>query len=58
MIKAHHASAIRYLSRRYDRPWQAPLRLALKIGLGARYLASKVLTGIGRGAEPTRSRSA
>jgi N-acetylglucosaminyl-diphospho-decaprenol L-rhamnosyltransferase len=54
MIKAHHASAIRYLGRRYPRPWQAPLRWGLTAGLGARYLASKVLTRIGRGAEPTR----
>jgi len=55
MIKAHHASAIRYLRRRYAAPWQLPLRLVLTAGLGARYYASKVLAGIGRGAEPTRA---
>lgn len=55
MIKAHHASAIRYLNRRYAARWQLPLRLALTAGLGARYLASKVLAGIGRGADPTRA---
>lgn len=36
MIRAHHASAAQYLSRRYDAPWQAPLRLALRAGLRAR----------------------
>lgn len=56
MIKAHHASAIRYLSRRYSRWWQAPLRWGITGGLGVRYLASKVLKGIGRGAEPARVR--
>ncbi len=54
MIKAHHASAIRYLNRRYAAPWQLPLRLALTVGLGARYLASKLVARIGHGASPTR----
>lgn len=36
MIRAHHASAETYLHRRYDAPWQAPLRLALSAGLRAR----------------------
>ncbi len=54
MIKAHHASAIRYLNRRYPRFWQAPLRTALRLGLGGRYVASRVIRRIGRGAEPTR----
>ncbi|MBM3685197.1 MAG: glycosyltransferase family 2 protein [Actinobacteria bacterium] len=54
MIKAHHASAIRYLERRYGRIWQAPLRAVLRGGLGARYLAARVVRRIGRGAEPTR----
>jgi N-acetylglucosaminyl-diphospho-decaprenol L-rhamnosyltransferase len=57
MTKAHHASAIRYLSRRYHRWWQAPLRWGLTAGLGARYHASKVLTRIGRGT-PTGRRPA
>lgn len=57
MIKAHHASAIRYLSRRYPGRLRAPLRWVLKAGLGARYAASKALAGIGRGAEPTRMRT-
>jgi N-acetylglucosaminyl-diphospho-decaprenol L-rhamnosyltransferase len=54
MVKAHHASAIRYMTRKYPRPWQAPLRWAIKGGLGARWALSTVLSGIGRGAAPTR----
>lgn len=36
MVRAHHASARRYLSRAYSAPWQAPLRWALSAGLRAR----------------------
>jgi len=36
MIRAHHASAYRYLSRRYHRPHQAPVRWALRAGLWVR----------------------
>jgi N-acetylglucosaminyl-diphospho-decaprenol L-rhamnosyltransferase len=36
MIRAHHASARRYLHHRYDRPHQAPLRLAITVGLALR----------------------
>ena len=36
MIRAHHASARRYLSRRYARWYQLPLRLALRLGLRVR----------------------
>jgi N-acetylglucosaminyl-diphospho-decaprenol L-rhamnosyltransferase len=36
MIRAHHASARRYLHRRYDRWYQAPLRLAITLGLALR----------------------
>lgn len=36
MIRAHHRSALRYLKRRYDRWYLAPLRLALAAGLGVR----------------------
>jgi N-acetylglucosaminyl-diphospho-decaprenol L-rhamnosyltransferase len=36
MVAAHHASAYRYLSRRYDRPWQLPLRWVLRAGLSVR----------------------
>ena len=36
MVRAHHASARRYLNRAYGEPWQAPLRWALSAGLRAR----------------------
>jgi len=36
MLRAHHESAYRYLAQRYPRPYQAPLRLALRAGLAAR----------------------
>lgn len=36
MIRAHHASALRYLTRRYSAWYLAPLRLLLAVGLGAR----------------------
>lgn len=41
MVRAHHASAAHYLSRVYDRPYQAPLRGALRLALDmrARYLS-------------------
>lgn len=54
MAKAHHDSAYRYLARRYHRPVHAPLRWALRVGLGARLLLSRVFTGITQGAKPTR----
>jgi len=38
MISAHHASAARYLTRRYDRWFEWPVRVALRIGLKAREL--------------------
>jgi N-acetylglucosaminyl-diphospho-decaprenol L-rhamnosyltransferase len=36
MIRAHHASAYRYLARRYHRWYQAPVRWALRAGLWVR----------------------
>jgi N-acetylglucosaminyl-diphospho-decaprenol L-rhamnosyltransferase len=36
MISAHHASAERYLHRRYHRWYQWPVRLAISVGLKAR----------------------
>ncbi|BDZ65789.1 glycosyltransferase [Agromyces mangrovi Wang et al. 2018] len=36
MDRAHHASAYRYLASVYDRWYHAPLRLALRTGLGLR----------------------
>jgi N-acetylglucosaminyl-diphospho-decaprenol L-rhamnosyltransferase len=38
MISAHHASATRYLTGRYDRWFEWPVRVALRIGLKAREL--------------------
>jgi N-acetylglucosaminyl-diphospho-decaprenol L-rhamnosyltransferase len=36
MIRAHHASAVRYLCRRYDRWYQWPVRVAIRVGLAVR----------------------
>ncbi|GAA2726043.1 glycosyltransferase family 2 protein [Cellulomonas aerilata] len=36
MISAHHASARRYLHRRYHRWYHAPLRLAITVGMAVR----------------------
>jgi N-acetylglucosaminyl-diphospho-decaprenol L-rhamnosyltransferase len=38
MISAHHASAARYLSHRYDRWYQWPVRVAIRTGLRVREL--------------------
>lgn len=51
MADAHHRSAYRYLSRRYDKPWQAPLRLVLKAGLAARAFLSKRSAKVAGGAD-------
>jgi N-acetylglucosaminyl-diphospho-decaprenol L-rhamnosyltransferase len=54
MAAEHHRSAWRYLSGRY-RGWRwAPLRLALRIGLGARSAVSRVVPRIAAGAEAQR----
>ncbi|GLI26089.1 glycosyl transferase [Agromyces rhizosphaerae] len=47
MDRAHHDSAYRYLSRVYPRWYHAPLRLALRAGLGARSLARSRQDGNG-----------
>lgn len=39
MLRAHHASAYRFLADRHPAWWQAPLRWALRWGLGLRALA-------------------
>jgi N-acetylglucosaminyl-diphospho-decaprenol L-rhamnosyltransferase len=54
MLRAHHASAYRYLAGRYSGPAWLPVRLALRLGLTARYAASLVVSGVGEGAKPTR----
>ena len=54
MLRAHHASAYRYLSGRYGGFRWAPVRLALRVGLAARYRLSLLIRGLGEGAKPTR----
>ncbi|QOQ38298.1 glycosyltransferase [Trueperella pecoris] len=36
MLRAHHDSAYTYLAKVYNKPWQAPLRLAVRAGLKVR----------------------
>jgi N-acetylglucosaminyl-diphospho-decaprenol L-rhamnosyltransferase len=55
MQRVHHTSALRYLARRYPGPARAPLRGALRAGLGARMLVSYVSGRVGAGAQPQRS---
>jgi N-acetylglucosaminyl-diphospho-decaprenol L-rhamnosyltransferase len=55
MQRVHHTSALRYLSGQYPRRRQAPLRWALRGGLGARMLVSYVSSKVGEGARPQRS---
>jgi N-acetylglucosaminyl-diphospho-decaprenol L-rhamnosyltransferase len=58
MLRAHHASAYRYLSGVY-RGWRwAPVRLLLRAGLAARYLVSLVVRPVREGARPTRTATA
>ncbi len=54
MSKAHHESAYRYLSRRYDGQRWASVRAALRVGLWMRYQLSRRVGRIGHGAQPTR----
>jgi N-acetylglucosaminyl-diphospho-decaprenol L-rhamnosyltransferase len=55
MQRVHHTSALRYLARRYPGRLRAPLRAALRIGLGGRMLFSYVSARVGAGAQPQRS---
>jgi N-acetylglucosaminyl-diphospho-decaprenol L-rhamnosyltransferase len=41
MISAHHASAAHYLTHRYDRWFEWPVRVALRVGLKARELVER-----------------
>jgi len=52
MQRVHHTSALRYLSGQYPRRRHAPLRAALRGGLGARMLVSYVSGRVGAGAAP------
>jgi N-acetylglucosaminyl-diphospho-decaprenol L-rhamnosyltransferase len=55
MQRVHHTSALRYLASRYPGRLHAPLRGALRAGLGARMLVSYVSARVGAGAQPQRS---
>jgi N-acetylglucosaminyl-diphospho-decaprenol L-rhamnosyltransferase len=55
MQRVHHTSALRYLTRRYPGPARAPLRLALRAGLGGRMLLSYLSSRVGAGAQPQQS---
>jgi N-acetylglucosaminyl-diphospho-decaprenol L-rhamnosyltransferase len=55
MQRVHHTSALRYLSARYPGRRHAPLRLALRAGLGARMLLSYVSGRVGAGARPQQT---
>jgi N-acetylglucosaminyl-diphospho-decaprenol L-rhamnosyltransferase len=52
MQRVHHTSALRYLSRQYPDRRHAPLRWALRAGLGARMLVAYVSRRVGAGAGP------
>jgi N-acetylglucosaminyl-diphospho-decaprenol L-rhamnosyltransferase len=52
MQRVHHTSALRYLARRYPGPAHAPLRAALRAGLGARMLLAYVSGRVAAGARP------
>jgi N-acetylglucosaminyl-diphospho-decaprenol L-rhamnosyltransferase len=58
MVREHHRSAYRYLSRKYAGPWWLPLRLMLRAGLAVRSGLSRLIARIGAGARPTREATA
>lgn len=50
MVRAHHLSAYRYLAGRYNRRWQAPMRLALRAGLWTRSVVASRISKVAGGA--------
>jgi N-acetylglucosaminyl-diphospho-decaprenol L-rhamnosyltransferase len=50
MQRVHHTSALRYMSRQYPLLRHAPLRAALRAGLGARMLISYASGRVAAGA--------
>jgi N-acetylglucosaminyl-diphospho-decaprenol L-rhamnosyltransferase len=54
MARVHHTSALRYLSRRHPGLRNAPLRLALRAGLGGRMLLSYASSRVAAGAPAQR----
>jgi N-acetylglucosaminyl-diphospho-decaprenol L-rhamnosyltransferase len=55
MQRVHHTSALRYLSGQYPGRRHAPLRAALRLGLGARMLVSYVSGRVAAGARFQRA---
>jgi N-acetylglucosaminyl-diphospho-decaprenol L-rhamnosyltransferase len=55
MVREHHRSLYRYLSRQYAGPAFAPLRALLGVGLLLRYLLAARVPSVAEGAPPTRS---
>jgi N-acetylglucosaminyl-diphospho-decaprenol L-rhamnosyltransferase len=55
MLRVHHTSALRYLSAQYPLRRHAPLRWALRAGLGGRMLLSYVSDRVGAGAQLQRT---
>jgi len=51
MAEAHHRSALRYLTLRYQGPRWAPLRLVLRVGLHARATLARSISAITGGAK-------
>lgn len=54
MVREHHRSAWRYLSRRYAGWRWAPVRLVLRVGLAGRALLARMIPGVAAGAAPQR----
>ena len=52
MADAHHASAWRYLSRRYAGPRWLPVRVVLRVGLAARAALARRVPAVAAGARP------
>jgi N-acetylglucosaminyl-diphospho-decaprenol L-rhamnosyltransferase len=55
MRRVHHTSALRYLSHRHPQRMAAPMRAALRVGLGGRMLIAYVSDRVSAGAAPQRS---
>lgn len=55
MLRAHHLSARRYVSRRWSGQGWWPLRAAVRVGLAVRFRLARVVARAGQGARPTRS---
>lgn len=55
MLRAHHLSARRYVSRRWSGPAWWPLRAVVRVGLAVRFRLARVVARAGQGARPTRT---